>query len=349
MDPFTLALLGSTAASALSSGAGYAASQRAAGTQAQAAQQGGMLGYIAQQQALQQARAMAEKGATAAGDYYTKGREDLLGQGRAGEATAREFYGQGVAAQEPYTTTGAAAINQLSQLYGPGGVYTKQPTYEELSLDPGYNFRIQQGQQAMLNAARGGGLAGSGAALKAASRYGAGEASQEYQNAYTRFMANRDAVRQGLQNIAGTGANAAGTVSQLAGTMGGQLSGNQFGLGANLGTMASNTGNTIASLYGNLASPEMTRLAAANPYASAIENVGQARASGYMGGASALQSALQTPVNAMMAYGMADKFAPARTSTYAPQQVGYLGGAPSYGAGYSPGFMGAPTFGAPRV
>lgn len=342
MDPFTIALLGSTAASALSSGAGYAASQRAAGTQAQAAQQGGMLGYIAQQQALEQARQMAEKGAAAAGDYYGKGREDLLAQGKLGAETAREFYGKGVAAQEPYTTTGAAAINQLSQLYGPGGVYTKQPTYEELSLDPGYEFRIQQGQQAMLNAARGGGLAGSGAALKAATRYGAGEASQEYQNAYSRFMANRLAATQGLQNIAGIGANAAGTVSQLAGTTGGQLSGNQFGLGSNLGTMASNAGATTAGAYTG-AIPTIAALASANPYGQALENVGQARASGYMGGASALQNALQTPVNAMMAYGMADRFAPqARTSTYA-NQAGYLSGLPTYAAGFSPGFQGTPT------
>ena len=125
-------------------------------------------------------------------------------------------------------------------------------------------------------------------------------------------MANRAAATQGLQNLAGTGAGAAGTASQLAGSMGSQLSGNQFNLGSNLGTMASNTGNTVAGLYGGLASPQMTALSAANPYASAIENVGQARASGYMGGASALQSALNTPVNAMMAYGMADRFAPQR-------------------------------------
>ena len=408
MDPFTLALLGSTAASALSSGAGYAASQRAAGTQAQAAQQGGMLGYIAQQQALEQARQMAEKGAAAGRefygkgtgdvrefygkgaqdlrdfygkgesaltDYYGRGRADLLGQAQQGEDIGREFYGRGVTAQEPYTTTGAAAINQLSQLYGPGGVYTRQPTYDELSLDPGYNFRIQQGQQAMLNAARGGGLAGSGAALKAATRYGAGEASQEYQNAYSRFMANRLAVTQGLQNIAGTGANAAGTVSQLAGTTGNALAGNRFNVGtnlanaatttggniaqgafntganlaqgattagANLGNLASNAGGTIAGAYTG-AIPTMAALTSANPYGQALENVGQARASGYMGGASALQNALQTPVNAMMAYGMADRFAPqTRTSTYA-NQAGYLSGMPTYAAGYSPGFQGAPT------
>ncbi len=319
MDPFTLALLGSTAASALSSGAGYAASQRAAGTQAQAAQTGGMLGYIAQQQALQQAREMAEKGVAAAGDYYGKGRADLLAQGRTGAETAREFYGKGVAAQEPYTTAGAGATNQLAQLYGVGGDYTRMPTLEELQMDPGYAFRTKMGEQAMLNMARAGGTAGSGGALKASIRYGQEAGSQEYQNAYARFMENRLRATQGLEGLAGRGASAAGTVSQLAGTMGGQLSGNQFGLGANLGTMASNTGNTIAGLYGGLASPQMTALAAANPYASAIENVGQARASGYMGGASALQGALQTPVNAMMAYGMADRFAPqARTSIYNP-------------------------------
>jgi hypothetical protein len=302
-----------------------------------------MLGYLAQQQALEQARQMAEKGATEARGYYDKGREDLLAQGRTGAETAREFYGKGVAAQEPYTTAGAGATNQLAQLYGVSGDYTRMPTLEELQMDPGYAFRTKMGEQAMLNMARAGGTAGSGGALKASIRYGQEAGSQEYQNAYARFMENRLRATQGLQNLAGTGAGAAGTVSQLAGTMGGQLSGNQFGLGANLGTMASNTGNTIAGLYGGLASPQMTALAAANPYASAIENVGQARASGYMGGASALQSALQTPVNAMMAYGMADRFAPQnRTSTYA-NQAGYLAGMPTYAAGFSPGFQGAPT------
>lgn len=156
-------------------------------------------------------------------------------------------------------------------------------------------------------------------------------------------MANRAQAVQGLQNIAGTGAGAAGTVSNLSGSMGNQLAGNRFNVGsnlgqaalttggnigqgafstganlgqaasttgANLGNLASNAGGTVSGAYTGLASPEMTRLAAANPYASAIENMGQARASGYMGGASALQSALQTPVNAMMAYGMADRFAP---------------------------------------
>ena len=403
MDPFTLALLGGTALA--SGGLNYAGSRAAANTQANAAQQSGILGLLAQQQAAAEARRMAEQGAAAGRefygkgtgdvrefygkgaqdlrdfygkgesaltDYYGRGRADLLGQAQQGEDIGREFYGRGVTAQEPYTTTGAAAINQLSQLYGPGGVYTRQPTYDELSLDPGYNFRIQQGQQAMLNAARGGGLAGSGAALKAATRYGAGEASQEYQNAYSRFMANRLAVTQGLQNIAGTGANAAGTVSQLAGTTGNALAGNRFNVGtnlanaatttggniaqgafntganlaqgattagANLGNLASNAGGTIAGAYTG-AIPTMAALTSANPYGQAMENVGQARASGYVGGTSALSNALNSGMGNALAYNMMSNMYPQnRTSTYSNWQNNALPLTP----GFSYGFQGAPT------
>jgi hypothetical protein len=343
-----------------------------------------MLGYIAQQQALEQARQMAEKGAAASREFYGKGtgdvrefygkgaqdlrdfygrgesaltdyygrsRGDLLGQAQRGEDISRELYGQGVAAQEPYTTAGAGATNRLAALYGAGGDYTRQPTLAEIQMDPGYEFRRQQGEQALQRsiAAGLGGASRGGGALKSMADYSQGLASQEYGNAYNRFMANRAQAVQGLQNLSGVGAGAAGTVSQLAGSMGNALAGNRFNVGsnlanmatttggniaqgafntganlgqaasttgANLGNLASNAGGTVSGAYTGLASPQMTALAAANPYASAIENVGQARASGYMGGASALQSALNTPVNAMMAYGMADRFAPKQQSPF---------------------------------
>jgi len=307
MDPFTLALLGGSALA--SGGLSYMGSQRAAGAQSAAAQQSGMLGLIAQQQARDEARRMAEQGAAAGREFYGKGREDLLAQGRTGAETAREFYGQGVGFQEPYMGAGAGATNQLAQLFGQGGAYTQQPTYEQLQMDPGYAFRQQQGEQAMLNAARGGGLAGSGAALKAATRYGQEAGSQEYTNAYNRFMANRAQAVQGLQNLAGTGAGAAGTASQLAGSMGNALSGNQFNVGSNLGTMASNAGSTVAGAYTG-AIPTMAALTSANPYGQAMENVGQARASGYVGGASALGNALNSGMGNALAYTMMNNMYP---------------------------------------
>jgi hypothetical protein len=313
MDPFTLALLGGSALA--SGGLSYMGSQRAAGAQSAAAQQSGMLGLIAQQQARDEARRMAEQGAAAGREFYGKGREDLLAQGRTGAETAREFYGQGVGFQEPYMGAGAGATNQLAQLFGQGGAYTQQPTYEQLQMDPGYAFRFQQGQQAMTNAARAGGLAGSGGALKAATRYGQEAGSQEYTNAYNRFMANRAAATQGLQNLAGVGAGAAGTASQLAGSMGNALAGNQFNLGSNLGTMATNAGGTVAGAYTG-AIPTMAALTSANPYGQAMENVGQARASGYVGGASALGQALNSGVGNALAYNMMNRYSPQATGTY---------------------------------
>ena len=332
MDPFTLALLGGSALA--SGGLSYMGSKQAAGAQQQAAQQSGMLGLLAQQQAAAEARRMAEQGAAAGREFYGKGREDLLAQGRTGAETAREFYGQGVGFQEPYMGAGAGATNQLAQLFGQGGAYTQQPTYEQLQMDPGYAFRFQQGQQAMTNAARAGGLAGSGGALKAATRYGQEAGSQEYTNAYNRFMANRAQAVQGLQNLAGTGAGAAGTASQLAGSMGNALSGNQFNVGSNLGTLASNAGSTVAGAYTG-AIPTMAALTSANPYGQAMENVGQARASGYVGGATALGNALNSGVGNALAYSMMGRMYPQnRTSTYAPAGGATAANYPGPNGGY---------------
>lgn len=289
MDPFTLAILGGT--SLASGGLSYLGSQQAAKAQQQAAQTSGLYGMIAQQQALQQARELADKGAAAAGEYYGKGRSDVLGQAGLGEAAGREFYGQGVGFQQPYMQAGAGATNQLASLYAPGGAYTRQPTLEELQMDPGYAFRFQQGQRALESgaAARGGLL--SGAAGKALARYGQEAGSQEYQNAYARFMANRAQAAQGLLNLAGTGAGAAQVASGLAGQTGTNLMANRFTTGANLGTLASNAGGTVSGAYTG-AMPTIAGLAGANPMGAAAENIGQARASGYMGGATALGQAL---------------------------------------------------------
>jgi hypothetical protein len=320
MDPFTMALMGGT--SLLSGGLSFLGSQKAAKAQEQAAQTSGMYGLIAQQQALAQAREMAEKGAAAAGQYYGKGREDVLGQAGLGEAAGREFYGQGVGYQQPYMGAGAGATNQLSSLYGPGGEYTRQPTMEELQFDPGYQFRFGQGMRA-LNAGLGAsGMRGSGTALKAATQFGQDMASQEYQNAYNRFMANRAQAVQGLQNLSGIGAASAGTASQLAGQFGTNLMSQRFGAGSNLGSLASNAGATTAGAYTGVA-PTLANIASGNPMGQAIENAGQARASGYMGGATALSQALQSiPQNYMM-YNMMNRYAP--STPYAGFQ-----GAPTY-------------------
>ena len=145
---------------------------------------------------------------------------------------------------------GAGATNQLAQLFGQGGAYTQQPSYEQLQMDPGYAFRLAQGEQAMQSALGSSGMRGSGAALKAATRYGQEAGSQEYQNAYARFMNNRAQAVQGLQNLAAGGLSAAGTATGLAGSTGANI-GNVYGqTGTNLANLYGTTGSNLANLYG---------------------------------------------------------------------------------------------------
>jgi hypothetical protein len=237
--------------------------QTAANQQAQGTQQAMMFQALAAQQQAQALKESQDKALAELRQGKTEGIAALR-EGQAAAAPALEsYYQQGVGYQQPYMGAGAGATNQLAALFGQGGAYTQQPTFEQLQMDPGYAFRFQQGQRAMESALGSSGLRGSGAALKAATRYGQEAGSQEYQNAYARFMANRAQAVQGLQNLAGTGAGAANIASGLAGQTGGNLSNVYTGTGQNIANTAlgaatqgattyANTGNQLANVYGNL-------------------------------------------------------------------------------------------------
>lgn len=126
--------------------------------------------------------------------------------------------------------------------------------------DPGYQFRLNEGLKALdRNAAARGGLI-SGNALKAAQRYGQGMASQEYQNAFNRYYAEREAALNPLQSLAGVGQTTAQGMNAA---------------GQNYAGTAANTAMAGANAVGNY----WTQGA-------------DARASGYMGQTNALNSAL---------------------------------------------------------
>lgn len=237
--------------------------QSAANAQAQGTQQGMMFQALAaqqQQQAIQQGQQQAAQA-------LQQAQQQGAGALQAGQTGAlgglENYYGQGVGFQQPYMTAGAGATNQLAALFGQGGAYTQQPTLEELQMDPGYAFRFQQGQRALGSGLGASGMRGSGAALKAATQFGQDMASQEYQNAYARFMANRAQAVQGLQNLAGTGAGAANTATGLAGQTGANTANVYTGTAGNLANLYGSTGanlanvytggaNQLANIYGNL-------------------------------------------------------------------------------------------------
>jgi hypothetical protein len=156
---------------------------------------------------------------------------------------------QATAAYQPYQTAGIGATNRLASLYGAGGEYTQMPTMAQLQMDPSYAFREQQGLQAAQRQMAAGGLGGSGAALKAAQRFGQDLASTEYGNAYNRFMANRLAATQALQGLSGTGFNAAQGIGGAATGTAQNLAQNYQNLGQGIGQGYANIGANNASAY----------------------------------------------------------------------------------------------------
>jgi hypothetical protein len=133
-------------------------------------------------------------------------------------------YQEDVARQKPFYDVGVNALPELvaASKYTPFGM-------DQFQQDPGYAFRLKEGQQALdRQAAARGGLI-SGGALKAAQRYGQEMGSQEYTNAFNRYQAERQARLGPLQSLTGMGQ----TTAQQIGSAG--------------SNMASNVGNAIGS------------------------------------------------------------------------------------------------------
>lgn len=131
----------------------------------------------------------------------------------------REIFERQVELGRPYREAGELALNKLIPLateYTPFGM-------KQFQADPGYGFRMSEGMKALERsaAARGGLL--SGATGKALTRYGQEMGSQEYQNAFNRYQAERQARLNPLQSLAGVGQTASQQLAGQAGQFGSNL------------------------------------------------------------------------------------------------------------------------------
>ena len=171
-----------------------------------------------------------------------------------------------------YGTKGADGTSTLPQgLYvdpnsADFGKYARDFGMSDYQADPGYAFRLKEGMKALdAQAAARGGLI-SGAALKAANRYGQDYASNEYSNAFNRYQTNRSNQLQPLQSLMGTGQTATNQTGAAAGAY-----------GAAAGSNALAAGNALAS----------GQIGGANAWNSALGNVGKMfNSSTYGGGGS---------------------------------------------------------------
>lgn len=109
----------------------------------------------------------------------------------------------------PYQQTGQQANSQLSALLGLGGPEASQSAMSALTSTPGYQFRFNQGQTALERNLAAQGLSNSGAAQKAITDYGQGQAQQSYQDAINNYL-----------GVSNTGQSAAGSLADIFGNIG---------------------------------------------------------------------------------------------------------------------------------
>jgi hypothetical protein len=123
-------------------------------------------------------------------------------------AANRAIYDQNRADSQPWRDAGTEALTQMRGGTQPGGDYNRDFTLSDFHKDPGYQFRMDQGTQALERSAAARGGLMSGGTGKALQQYGQDYATGEYSNAYNRFNTDRTTRFNRLASIAGDGQTA---------------------------------------------------------------------------------------------------------------------------------------------
>ena len=149
----------------------------------------------------------------------------------------KEMYDQAVTRNQPFVQGGTQAFNALLGRLGIGentgqpgfGSLGMAPTAEQVMQEPGYEFGRSQGMQALQNALNAKGMCYSGAALKAATRYGNDYASGQYGNAFNRMQSANRQTYDMFGNIANMGQNAANNTGQAGASFANSAGNNMMG------------------------------------------------------------------------------------------------------------------------
>lgn len=127
---------------------------------------------------------------------------------------------------KPWRDAGVQALGKMQD-----ADYMRDFTANDFQQDPGYMFRMQEGQKALERSAAARGGLMSGGFAKGLEKYSQGVASQEYQNAYDRFNADRDRRFGRLATLSGQGQQATGVMSSAAQNYANGASEAMYGIG----------------------------------------------------------------------------------------------------------------------
>jgi hypothetical protein len=223
---------------------------------------------IASHGASNAAKAQSNAGLTAA-QLQAKSASDAL-------AFQKQEYADQQKNIAPYLQAGQGAVGKLSDLVKNGGLPSwnqqfQAPNNVTEQNDPGFQFRLQQGEQALQRSAAAKGGLLSGGTAKALTDYGQQAASNEYGNVYNRALGQYQQSYNEYQQ------NQANTYNRLAGLAGtGQTAAGQ------LASAGQSTAGNVSNIL----------LGSAAQQGSDIQNAAAARASGYAGGANAYGGAV---------------------------------------------------------
>src|SRR5208282_3603773 len=188
-------------------------------------------------------------------------------------AFQKQQYAQQQQNLAPWLQAGGQALGQLGTGLGlgPGGTgtgplnapFTQQfnaPTAAQAAQYPGYQFQLQQGQNAIQNSAAARGGLVSGNAATALNNYSqqAGQsdynnvynqAMQQYLNSFNIYNTNQTNQYNRLASLAGVGQNAATTLGQQGQAAAGNVAGINSTIGGQVGQNINNAGAATASGY----------------------------------------------------------------------------------------------------
>lgn len=185
-------------------------------------------------------------------------------------ATINRQYDQTRADNMPALDSRNASLAKMRELLGIGGDSTAQGygslaghvSAEDVQNEAGYQFGLNQGLGSLNNQMAARGMRNSGAALKAATRYGNDYATTKFDGAFNRAQANRNAVLNPLQSLAGLGQSGASTIAQAGQNNANNISQTQASLGNALGAnyiaqgnALGNAANSVAGWYANQNNP----------------------------------------------------------------------------------------------
>jgi len=182
--------------------------------------------------------------------------------------------------EAPFLQAGQTAIGDLSGLLAPGGGLSQgwtgqftAPTAAQAEATPGYQFTLQQGQNAIQNSAAAQGNLLSGGTEAALDQYSQGLASTNYQQAFNNAFTQYGTAYNTFENNQANQFNRLASVAGLGQTTAGQL-GQQGQQAASNNVTNTNltSGAQIGQDYLNAAS---SRASGYNAIGNSLGNIGQ--------------------------------------------------------------------------